>query len=56
MIQTVRSREEKSGEMEACSSAVHMLSACSVINFIYEFYLYVHLVTNIYGVQSSSSY
>ena len=56
MIQTVRSREEKSGEMEACSIAVHMLSVCSVINFIHEVYFYVHLVTNIYGAKSSSSY
>jgi len=55
MIQTVRSREEKSGEVEACSIAVHTLSALSVINFIYKVYLYVHSITNIYGANSSSS-
>ena len=33
-IQTVRSREQKSGEMKACSIAVHTFSVCSVINFI----------------------
>ena len=48
-IQTVRSRENKSGQMEACSIAVHMFSVLSVISLIYEVYFYVHLETNILG-------